>query len=64
MMIKSKIKYYIRDQEGRKFFLNDDSNKILNDFNRVKQIVSEVNHRTPSKNDFKGAYSHEKDKIV
>lgn len=64
MYRKNQIKYYVRDEEGRKLFLNDDSNKILNDFNRVKQIVDEINNKIPSKNDFKGAYSHEKDKII
>lgn len=64
MYRKSQIKFYIKDAEGRKLFLNDDSNKILNEFNGIRRIVDEVNNRTPSKNDFKGAYSHEKDKIV
>lgn len=64
MYRKSQIKYYIRDKEGRKLFLNDDSNKILNEFNGVRRIISEANHKTPHKTDFKGAYSHERDKIV
>lgn len=64
MYRKSQIKYYIRDQEGRKFFLNDDSNKILNEFNGVKRIVSEANCKIPPKTDFKVANSHERDKIV
>ena len=61
---KNKIKYYIKDSEGRKFFLNDDSNKILNEFNHVKQIVDKVNHKIPFKIDFKVPYSHERDKTV
>ena len=64
MYRKSQIKYYIRDQEGRKLFLNNDSNKILNEFNGVRRIASEANCKTPSKTHFKGAYSHERDKLV
>lgn len=64
MYRKSQIKYYIRDQEGRKLFLNDDSNKILNEFNGVRRIVSEANHKTPSKTDFKVVNSYERNKIV
>lgn len=62
--LKNKIKFYVKDAEGRKLFLNDDSNKILNELNDIKRIVSEVNHKTPSKTHFKGAYSNEKDEIV
>jgi GMP synthase PP-ATPase subunit len=64
MYRKSQIKFYVKDAEGRKLFLNDDSNKILNEINDVRRIVSEVNCKTPSKNDFNRAYSHERDKIV
>ena len=63
-MIKPKIKYYVKDAEGRKFFLNEDSNRILNELNHIKRIIDEVNSKSPSKNDFKGAYSHERSKIV
>ena len=63
-MIKSKIKYYIKDAEGRKLFLNDDSNKILNEFNDVRKNISKANNKIPSKTNFKISYSHERDKIV
>ena len=60
----NQIKFYVKDENGNKLFLNDDSNKILNEFNNVRRIINEVKHKTPSKIDFKRAYSHEKDKIV
>lgn len=45
MYQKNQIKYYIRDQEGRKLFLNDDSNKILNEFNGVRKIIDDISKK-------------------
>lgn len=42
---KNKIKFYVKDAEGRKLFLNDDSNKILNELNGIKRIVSDINKK-------------------
>lgn len=64
MSWQKEIKYYVKTENGNKLFLNEDSNKILNEFNKIRRIVDEVNGKLPSKNDFKGAYRNERDKIV
>ena len=35
-------KYYHVDDENRKLYLNKEANKVLNEFNKVKKIISEV----------------------
>lgn len=64
MYQKNQVKYFIKDENNNKLFLNEDSNEILNKFNSVKKIINEVNDKTPSKIDSKGAYKHERDRIV
>ena len=60
----NQIKFYVKDENGNKLFLNDDSNKILNEFNNVRRIINEVNNRTPSKNDFKVVYTNKNIKTI
>lgn len=42
MYRKNQIKYYVKDKNGNKLFLNEDANKILNKFNTIKKVVNDI----------------------
>ena len=42
MYSKKEPKYYHVDDENRKLYLNKEANKVLNEFNKIKKMISEV----------------------
>ena len=63
MSWKKKTKYYHIDEEKRKLYLSDEANKILDDLNSVKRIVSETRTENTLKNDFNKAYNDFNNKL-
>lgn len=36
------MKYYVKDEDNQKLYLNKEANKTLNEFNKVKKIINEI----------------------
>ena len=63
MSWKKVPKYYHVDEKNRKLYLSDDANKVLDKLNHIKRIANEVRVKNTFKNDFKGAYTNENNKV-
>lgn len=48
-------KYYVKNEDNQKLYLNKEANKTLNDFNKVKKVISEMNvNRAKKKGEYDG----------